>query len=66
VILNLASVEELRKLPGIGAKRAEAIVALRERLGKFKRLSDLLRVKGIGPKRLKQLLPKLLLDAEKP
>ena len=62
VILNQASVEDLRKLPGIGAKRAEAIVALRERLGKFKRVSDLMRVKGIGPKRLKQLAPKLVLD----
>lgn len=62
VILNLASVEDLRKLPGIGAKRAEAIVQLRERLGKFKRVSDLMRVKGIGPKRLKQLAPKLVLD----
>jgi competence protein ComEA len=62
VILNLAGVTELRTLPGIGQKRAEAIVQLRLKLGKFKRVTDLLRVKGIGPKRLKQLLPKLVLD----
>jgi competence protein ComEA len=63
VILNLASLEDLRKLPGVGPKRAEAILALRQKLGKFKHLTDLLRIRGIGPKRLKQLQPRLLLDA---
>lgn len=62
VILNLATVEDLRHLPGVGQKRAEAIIALRQKLGKFKRPSDLLRVRGIGARRLKQLLPKLLVD----
>ncbi len=66
VILNTAGVAELRKLPGLGPKRAEAVLTLRERLGKFRRLSDLLRVKGIGPKRLKQWQGKLVLDAEQP
>src|SRR5580692_3889394 len=32
VILNTATVEDLRRLPGIGEKRANAIVALRARL----------------------------------
>lgn len=66
VILNLASITELTRLPGIGQKRAEAIVKLRERLGKFKRITDLLRVKGIGPKSLKKLKPHLVLDPPKP
>jgi competence protein ComEA len=65
VILNLAGVDELRKLPGVGQKRAEAILALRQKLGKFKRPTDLLRIRGIGPKRLKQMLPKLVLDPPK-
>jgi len=65
VILNLASADELRKLPGVGQKRAEAIVALRQKLGRFKRPTDLLRIRGIGPKRLKQMLPKLVLDPPK-
>lgn len=63
VILNLATLEDLRHLPGVGQKRAEAILALRQKLGKFKRPSDLLRVRGIGARRLKQLLPKLVVDA---
>jgi competence protein ComEA len=66
VILNLASVEDLRHLPGVGPKRAEAILALRARLGHFKHVNDLLRVKGIGVKGLKKILPHIVLDGPKP
>lgn len=52
VDLNVATEKELRTLPGVGAKKAAAILALRERLGRFKKVTDLLRVKGIGPKTL--------------
>jgi competence protein ComEA len=62
VILNQASADELCKLPGVGRKRAEAILALRHKLGRFKRASDLLRIRGVGPKRLKQMLPHLVVD----
>lgn len=63
IVLNLASAEELTKLPGVGMKRAEAIVALRTKLKRFKQATDLLRVKGIGPRGLKRMLPHLVLDA---
>jgi competence protein ComEA len=62
VVLNRAGVSELRRLPTVGAKRAEAIVALRERLGGFRRPSDLLRVRGIGTRTLERMLPLLVLD----
>ncbi|HMY19086.1 MAG TPA: helix-hairpin-helix domain-containing protein [Polyangium sp.] len=62
VILNLANEDELRKLPGIGPKKAQAILALRTKLGKFTRPEDLLRVKGIGRKKLAKLRPRLLID----
>jgi competence protein ComEA len=62
VILNRARVEELRKIPGIGPKRAEAILALRGKLKRFKRPSDLLRVKGIGPKSLVRMQTHFVLD----
>jgi competence protein ComEA len=65
IILNQASAEELTRLPGVGQKRAEAIVALRTRLGGFKRLTDLLRIRGIGPRSLKRMLPYLTLDPPK-
>jgi competence protein ComEA len=63
VILNRASADELTKLPGVGRKRAEAIIALRTKLKRFRQPSDLLRVKGIGPRGLKRMLPHLVLDA---
>jgi competence protein ComEA len=62
VVLNRADASELRRLPGIGAKRAEAILALRQRLGRFRKPTDLLRVKGIGPRTLERMLPHLVLD----
>lgn len=63
VVLNVASADELTKLPGVGMKRALAIVALRTKLKRFKHPSDLLRVKGIGPRGLQRMLPHLVLDA---
>lgn len=63
VILNLATEVELRRLPGIGRARARAIVEQRERLGRFRRLEDLLRIKGIGRKRLVAIRPRVVLDS---
>lgn len=63
VYLNLADEAELRRLPGVGAKRAEAILALRQKLGRFTRVEDLLRVKGIGRKTLKKWRPMVRLEA---
>ncbi|HTV20435.1 MAG TPA: helix-hairpin-helix domain-containing protein [Polyangiaceae bacterium] len=62
VVLNRADAAELQRLPGVGAKRAEAIIALRARLGRFRRPGDLLRIKGIGPRTLERMLPHLVLD----
>ncbi len=62
VALNLATEEDLRRLPGIGATRAKAILALRERLGRFRRPEDLLRVKGIGRRSLARLRPLLIVE----
>jgi competence protein ComEA len=62
IILNLANEVELRKLPGIGRSRAQSILEQRERMGRFRRLEDLLRVKGIGRRRLEALRSKVVLD----
>jgi competence protein ComEA len=64
VILNRATVDEMCLLPGVGPKRAQAIVDLRTKLGgRFKRMADLLRLKGIGPKGLRKIEAKAVLDA---
>lgn len=65
VIVNRAKVEDLRKIPGIGPKRAEAILALRAKLKQFKRPAELLRVKGIGPKSLVKMQPYFVLNDPK-
>lgn len=62
LVLNEATVQDLDRLPGIGQKRAEEIVALRTRLGRFKRTTELLRVRGIGPRSLASLQEHLVLD----
>ena len=46
--LNTATAEELMTLPGIGEKRAVAIIADREANGPFRVPEDLTRVDGIG------------------
>lgn len=56
VELNAAGVEELCTLPGIGPKKAEAIIAFRERKA-FTRVTQLLLVRGIGVKTLRRLRP---------
>jgi competence protein ComEA len=66
VYLNHADVAELRRLPGVGPKRAEAILALRQRLGRFHRVEDLLRVKGVGRATLKKWRMLVRLDAPAP
>ncbi len=66
VVLNTASTEEFRRLPGIGDKRAGALFALRARLGRFRAIEDLLKVKGIGRATLKRLRPLIRLDAKAP
>ena len=51
VELNEATFEELQRLPGIGPKLAELILANRP----YQKVEDLLRVSGIGPKNLERL-----------
>ncbi len=55
--LNLSSSIELEALPGIGKKLANRIVAYRSIHGGFQQVHDLLKVAGIGEKRLKRLEP---------
>lgn len=60
--LNTATLEDLRRLPGIGPKKAAAILALRAKLGRFRRAEELMRVKGIGRGTFKKLRPLVKVD----
>ena len=62
IVLNQANLDDLQRLPGIGPKKAEAILALRQRMGRFRQVEDLLKVKGIGRATLKKLRPLVRID----
>ena len=55
VNINQADLAQLETLPGIGAKKAQAIIDYRTANGSFHSLEDLGKVKGIGPKMLEKL-----------
>jgi len=55
VDLNRASVSLLERVAGLGAKRARALVELREKRGPFRGRSELKQVPGLGPKSFQQV-----------
>lgn len=55
VNINLASREEIEKLPGIGPTLAERIVEYRESKGGFKSVDELRQVSGIGEKKFAEI-----------
>jgi competence protein ComEA len=63
--VNRASVVELMRLPGVGRKRAEAIAAHRAR-APFRRLEDLLTVKGVSAAWLEKQRPHLAVGPASP
>ena len=53
--INTADEDTLIKLPGIGMKKAKAIVEYRQRNGSFESAEELINVKGIGEKLMAKL-----------
>ena len=64
VNLNRAGASLLATLPGIGPTLAKGIVRFRAVHGPFRHVSDVKGVAGIGPKRLRKMLPYLTLGEE--
>ena len=61
IAINRASQGQLETLPGIGPRKAAALVSAREERP-FRRPSDLRRVKGFGSKTIRRLAPLLSFD----
>jgi competence protein ComEA len=55
--LNRATAEQLESLPGIGAVKAAAILAVRDTKGGFASMEELEAVRGIGPALVEKLRP---------
>jgi len=55
--LNTATADELESLPGVGAQMAARILEYRQKHGAFKKVEDLMNVKGIGEKGFLKLKP---------
>lgn len=62
VNINTANASELETLPGIGPKKASAILQFRQENGSFRGIEGLLEVSGIGQKTFDQLTPFITVD----
>lgn len=61
--LNVATLDQLETLPGIGRKTAERIIEFRTKNGGFKRIEELMNVKGIGEKSFLKIKPLIVATA---
>jgi competence protein ComEA len=59
VNLNTATATQIATLPGIGEKAAQRIIEYREKNGGFKKIEELMNVKGIGEKSFLKLKPRI-------
>ncbi|MCP4221701.1 MAG: helix-hairpin-helix domain-containing protein [bacterium] len=57
--INTAGAQQLTRLPRVGEKTARRIIQFREKNGKFKRIQDIMKVKGIGEKTFKKFQDKI-------
>jgi len=65
VNLNTATAADLQALPGVGAATARLIIEHREKNGGFKKVEELMNIKGIGEKSFLKLKPMVIVSPQK-
>ena len=65
VNLNTATAADLESLPGIGRSTAQRILEYRQKSGGFKKVEELMNVKGIGEKSFLKIKDRLTVAAPK-
>jgi competence protein ComEA len=63
--INTATAAELDALPGIGAKTAARIVEYRQKNGPFKKVEELMNVRGVGEKNFLKLKAQITVGGAK-
>jgi competence protein ComEA len=63
--LNTATAAQLETLPGVGKATAERILEYRQKNGGFKKVEDLMNVRGIGEKSFLKMKPLIMVAAPK-
>ena len=64
--LNTATAAQLEALPGVGAKTAERIIEYRQKNGGFKKIEELMNVRGIGERNFLKLKPLIAVSPARP
>src|ERR1019366_1287750 len=64
--INAATIKELEELPGVGPMTAQRIIDMRQKSGRFRRVEDLLAIRGISQKKLDALRPYVLVSLPPP